>query len=616
MKYIHTLCCSIITTAIFFSLLLTGQSHAAERTDVLTLDGSASQFQWNKQHFPHTNPDAPKGGTLLLYARGSFDSLQSFIPRGMQAAGLGFTYETLGRSVPDSTLFETYGLVAEEFLVADDGLSMSFFINPKARFHDGVAMTSEDVAYTFNTLIEKGSPSYRQYYASVASVETPTPQEVRFIFKEKNKELPIILAQLPVLPKHYWEKNEFDKPSLTPPLGSGPYRIKSFAAGSYIEFERVQDYWAQDLPVNKGRFNFNTVRYEYYRDATVAREGFKAGAFDLYVESTAKAWATAYTGKAIDDGHIVRENVPSNRPMGMYGFFFNTRRPMLSDKKVRQALSLLFDFEWTNKALFYDEYTRSTSYFSNSTLASTGLPTKEELVLLQPFADELPAELFTQAFTLPVTKADGNIRPQMIEALALLQEAGWSMKDGRMQNAQGEQLEYTILLTSSSLQRIILPYRSNLERLGIILNIAMVDQTQYINRVRAFDYDIIITRVGQSSHPGNEQREYWSGASASMDGSKNYSGIQSAAVDALIDHIINANDAHELTTACHALDRVLLWNHYVIPGWYSSTSRVAYWNKFAHSDTPPADGLDILSWWVDPEAEKILLNSQTGYGKR
>ncbi len=584
-------------------------------TDVLTLDG-VPKFAWNKRHYPHVNPDAPKGGTLRLSARGSFDSLHRFIARGLPAAGLGLTYDTLGTDVPDRSLFEIHGLIAEKFAVAKDRSYITFHINPKARFHDGSPITAEDVAFTFNILMEQGAPSYKQYYASVSGVEVLAPLEVRFTFKDTtNKELPLIMAQLPVLSKAYWQGKDFSKPSFDIPLGNGPYKVHEFSAGSYIELERVKDYWAADLPVNKGRFNFGALRYEYFRDETVSREAFKAGSFDLYMEATAKSWATAYTGRAVENGDIVREEISLNYPQGMYGFFFNTRRPLFEDVRVRRAIGLLFDFEWSNKALFYNQYQRSYSYFTNSELASSGKITPEEEALLRPYADTLPKEIFTEVFSVPKTKGDGTMREEMTEALKLLSAAGWNMQDGVMKNAQGEALEFSFILSSPTLQRTIMPFRNNLKRLGITMNIAVIDQTQYVNRIRSFDFDMILSRIPQGNYPGNEQRNNWTSNAAKTEGTRNYIGVNLPVVDELVERIINAQDRESLITAARALDRVLLWHYYVVPGWYSSTSRIAFWRKLAHNGLRDVEWVDVFSWWIDAKAEAELLASDTGYGK-
>ncbi|MFV0421040.1 extracellular solute-binding protein [Oleidesulfovibrio sp.] len=614
---IGALCLGVVPVLFLAAVLCFGSASGvrAAQKNVMTM-GDAPQFAWNGKHFPHANPDAPKGGTLSLAARGNFDSMHAYIARGLPAAGIGFTVDTLGVGAPDHTIFEYYGLIAESFEVSDDLSHVTFHINPAARFHDGMPITAEDVAYTFRLLMEYGAPRYKQYYASVQGVEVLSARSVRFTLTEKNNaELPVILAQLPVLPKHYWEKHDFSKPSLTPAVGSGPYKVKDFSLGSYVEYELVTDYWAKDLPVNKGRYNFGTIRYEYFRDETVAREAFKAGEFDFYSEGTAKAWVSAYTGPAVKAGHIKREELTTNRPMGMYGFIFNTRKDFFADRRVRQAISLLFDFEWTNKAIFHNAYTRSTSYFSNSELASSGVPSESELAVLRPFADQLAPEVLTEPYHVPVTKGDGNVREQMRQALSLLQQAGWQLKDGTLQNAAGQRFEFSILLRSASLNRVVLPFRRNLGRIGINMHVSLVDPTQYVNRIRSFDYDMIMGRVPQSSSPGNEQRSYWTSSAADTTGSGNYAGVRSAVVDALVEHIIASADREELVTNCRALDRVLLHGAYFIPGWYSSVIRIAYWDKFRRSDLQPATGFDMHSWWVDEEAEKALRATATGYGK-
>lgn len=587
----------------------------AQATKVLRIPGSP-EYQWNGEHFAHANPVAPKGGTLRLSAKGNFDSMHPYIARGIPAAGLGLTVDRLGVAAPDDTLFEYHGLVAESFDVAKDKSSVTFHLNPKARFHDGKAMTAADVAYTFKLLTEQGAPSYRQYYAAVDRVEVLSLRSVRFHFKEgDNAELPLILAQLPVLPKHYWQGRDFSQPTLTPALGSGPYRVKDYVPGSYVEYERVPDYWARDLPPNKGRYNFEVIRHEYYRDETVAREAFKAGQFDLYMEGTAKAWASAYSGPAVEIGDIRREEISSNRPHGMVGFVFNTRHPVFADRRVRQAVTLAFDFEWTNKALFDGAYTRCDSYFSNSVFAGRGLPSSKELAILREHADQLSPEVLTQAYSLPRTAGDGNMRPGLAKALKLLAEAGWTLRDGKLTDARGQQMEFTLLLRGANLNRVVLPLQKNLARLGIRMQITQADPTQYVNRVRAFDYDMIYASMPQSASPGNEQRSYWTTQAAHTPGSRNYAGVRSPLVDFLVERIIASPDREQLVTNCRALDRVLLWDAYVIPGWYAATTRVAYWNKFGRSAVQPSSGLDLHSWWLDRAAEARLTRMGAGYGK-
>jgi len=594
------------------ALILGALPAPARETAVLSL-GSA-QYQWNGLHFNHADPGAPKGGAVRLGARGNFDSLHAYIARGITAAGIGLTVDTLGEAAPDHGVFEFHGLVARSFEVAPDNSWVTFHLNPAARFHDGAPMTADDVAFTFKALTEQGAPTYRQYYAAVERVEVLAPLAVRFYFSERdNAELPLILAQLPVLPRHYWQGRDFTAPTLTPPLGSGPYRVRDFALGSFVEYERVADYWGADLPVNRGRYNFDTIRYEYYRDETVAREAFKAGELDIYTEGTAKAWASAYEGPALAAGHIRREEIASNKPQGMYGFVFNTRRPVFAERAVRQALTLAFDFEWTNKALFHGAYTRCDSFFSNSGFASRGVPGAGELALLEPLAGQLPPEVLDKPYAVSPLTGDGNIRPVIGPALELLGRAGWTLRDGRLVDGTGRQMEFTLLLASASLNRVVLPLQRNLDRLGVRMNVALVDPTQYVNRVRGFDYDMILTRMPQSASPGNEQRSFWGALAADTPGSRNYAGVRSPAVDALVDAIIAAPDRTRLTDACRALDRVLLWGAYVIPGWYSATTRVAYWNRFARAATAPASGIDLHSWWVDPALDGQLRGANAGY---
>lgn len=608
---------SLFLMAAFVLCATLPQRAFAEPASAATMLGLFGEplYQWNGKHFTHANPDAPKGGTLRLAANGNFDSFHPYIARGMSPAGFGLTTCTLGIAVPDSSTLEYYGLVAQSFEVAKDRSWVTFHLNPAARFHDGVPMTAEDVAFTFRTLMEKGAPFYRSYYASVDRAEVLSPRSIRFVFKEKgNAELPVILAQLPVLPKHYWEHHDFSSPTLVPPVGSGPYRVASFVMGSHVEYERVPDYWAKDLPVNKGRYNFDTLRYDYYRDETVAREAFKAGNFDLYMERTAKAWTTAYDTPAAKGGDMVKEAIPSNKPHGMYGFILNTRRPVFADRSVRRALTLAFDFEWTNRAIFHGAYARCNSFFTNSDFAGRGLPQAEETALLSPYADSLPPEVLTKAPAVPETAGDGNLRPVMGKALALFQEAGWKLENGKLVDASGRQMEFTLLLRSASLNRIALPFQANLARLGVKMHIALADATQYVNRLRTFDYDMILSGIPQSSSPGNEQRNYWTTAAADTPGSRNYAGVRSAVVDELVERIIAAPDRKSLVTTCRALDRVLLWENYVIPGWYSPDMRVAYWNRFSRSPVPAPNGMDIHAWWVDEAKDAALRKARTGYG--
>jgi microcin C transport system substrate-binding protein len=557
----------------------------------------------NFTHFDYVNPDAPKGGTVKYAAIGTFDTLNPFQLRGNPAQGLGLIFETLMTPSNDEPASE-YGLVAESAEVAPDRSWVIYTIRPQARFHDGSRITPEDVIWTFDTLKAKGHPRYRLYYADVLKAEKVGDNSVKFTFRNgSNRELPSIVGEMPVLSKAWWSKIDFEKPLTQAPLGSGPYKIGTIDIGNAITYQRVADYWGKDLPVNRGRFNFDTIRYDYYRDTSIALEAFKAGQYDIRVENVAKNWATGYDSPALSAGLIKKEEIPNQVPQGMQGFAFNTRKPLFADPKVRDALTYLFDFEWTNKNLFYGAYTRSHSYFSNSELAASGTPSPAELKLLDPWKGQIPNEVFTTAYAPPKTNGSGDIRDNLRAALKLLQEAGWSLKGGRLVNAAGQPFQFEFLLTQplADFQRVVLPFAQNLKRLGIVMNVRMVDPAQYENRMKKFDYDMTIESIGESLSPGNEQRDFWSSAAADEQGSQNYMGVKSKAVDALVADIINAPDRASLVTATHALDRVLCWGHYMIPNWYLSYFRVASWDKFAHPKVSPPYALPLDTWWVVPQ---------------
>jgi microcin C transport system substrate-binding protein len=552
------------------------------------------------EHFDYVNPNAPKGGTVTFAAIGTFDTLNPFIIKGTTADGLGFLFETLTVQSEDEP-FSEYGLLAESIEMPEDRSWVAFTLRPEARWQDGNPVTVEDVIFSFETLKEKGLPFYRAYYKNVIKAEPAGERRVKFTFEETtNRELPLILGQLPILPKHYYENVEFDKTTLQPPLGSGPYKIKSLEPGRRIVYERVKDYWGADLPVSRGFYNFDEIRYEYYRDANVALEAFKAGGYDIRVENTSKFWATAYTGPMFDAGWIMKEEIPHELGTGMQGFVFNTRRALFQDPRVRQALGYAFDFAWTNRTVMYGQYDRTESYFSNTELAAEGLPSEAELELLEAFRDQLPKEVFTEVYQAPSTAGDGGIRQNLRTALRLLREAGWSVEGGKLVNAQGQPFRFEILLNGPSFERHTLPFIKNLERLGIEATVRAIDPAQYQNRLNEFDFDMVVGTFGQSLSPGNEQREYWSSEAADIPGSRNVIGIKDPVVDRLIDKIIEAPTRADLVTATRALDRVLLWGHYVIPHWHSRTFRVAYWNKFDRPETTPPYGLPLFSWWVDP----------------
>lgn len=566
------------------------------------------RYGWNFKNFDYANPDAPKGGMLKLSAFGSFDTFNPYTIKGVSAAGAGMLFDTLMVESADEP-FSEYGLIAETIEMPKDRSWVVFNINKKARFHDGTPITAEDVVFSFNVLRTKGLPMFRYYYGNVEEVTAEEPLRVLFKFKPgDNRELPLILGQMPVFSKKYWEDKDFSATTLTPPVGSGPYKVGEFETGRYVVYERDPDYWAKDLPAVKGFYNFDKIRYDYYRDATVAVEAFKSAAFDLRVENEAKKWVSAYEGFSQKNG-LIKESFDHGMPSGMQGFVFNTRRAIFADKRVRQALGLVFDFEWTNKNLFYGLYQRTQSYFDNSEMAAKGLPRGQELKLLKKYEDQLPPEVFKKKFALEKTTADGNIRPQLEEAFKLLEQAGWTVQDGVLKNEQGEAFKFEILIdsaSSSAWERITLPYIRNLKRLGIQAVLRAVDSTQYKNRTDTFDYDMIVNIWGQSTSPGNEQRYFWGSSAADMAGSQNYAGIKNPVVDALIEEIIEAPDRQSLVTATKALDRVLLWEYYVVPHWYVPSVRLVYWNKFGMLKDPLMKGVQLMTWWVDPKKDQAL----------
>jgi len=552
------------------------------------------------KHFDYVNPTAPKGGTVKYEAIGTFDTLNPFTLKGVAAAGAGLIFDTLLTGAPDEPV-AAYGLIAESVAVASDRKSVLYILRKEARFHDGTAITPEDVIWTFETLKAKGHPRFRLYYAEVLKAEKEGERGVRFTFRSgDNRELPQIVGEMPVLSKAYWSNRDFEKTTLEPPLGSGAYKIESVDPGRSITYRRVADYWAKDLPVAVGRQNFDTIRYDYYRDQTIALEAFKAGQYDIRIENVAKNWAIGYDGPALEQGLLKKQEIPNKVPTGMQGFVFNTRKPLFSDSRVRKALGYLFDFEWANKNLFYGAYTRTKSYFSNSDLASSGLPEGDERAILEKFKGEIPDSVFTAPFEPPKTDGTGNIRDNLRQALRLLAAAGWSVKNGRLENAQGQPFEFEFLLAQPEFERIVLPFAQNLERAGIRMHVRLVDPAQFENRLRNFDYDMIDTVSGESLSPGNEQREYWTSAAADEPGSQNYAGIKSKPVDALVDLVIHAEDRAGLLASTHALDRVLLSGYYVIPNWHLTYFRVARWDKFGQPKSFPPYALDLDSWWVEP----------------
>ena len=551
-------------------------------------------------HFDYVNPDAPKGGTIRLAESGTFDSFNQFIPKG--TPGVSSSTETLMEGSGDEP-FTMYGLIAESVEWPEDRSWVAFSLRPEARWHDGEPITVEDVIWSFETLKTKGHPFYRYYYGSVEKAEKVGDRKVKFTFSETgNRELPLIMGQLEVLPKHYWEAEgrDFESTTLEPPLGSGPYRVKDFEAGRFILLERVEDYWGKDLPINRGQNNFDRIRYDFYRDETAIRLALKAGDIDYREENQAKAWALEYDVPAVREGWLNKVEIPHQRPTGMSAFVMNIRRPVFQDRLVREALGYAFDFEWTNRNIFFGQYTRTESYFSNSELAATGLPKGEELEILERYRGRIPDEVFTTPYRAPSTDGSGWPRDNLKRAFALLAEAGWVVEDMKLVNAEtGRQMTFEILYASPDLERIVLPFIHNLQRLGIDVRPRFVDPSQYVNRLRSFDFDMILAGWGESESPGNEQRSFWGSNAADSPASRNLVGIKDPVIDELIELVIKAPSRESLVARTRALDRVLLWHHFVIPNWHLRKQRLLYWDKFSRPEQTPKFGTSWSFWWFD-----------------
>jgi microcin C transport system substrate-binding protein len=611
MKLLPALACALLLP------FAVAPAAAAEETVVshgMSLVGELS-YPADFPHLRYADPKALKGGEIRAAGFGTFDSLNPFIIKGHPAGGLGLVYETLFDHVSDAPN-EVYALLAESVEYAKDRSWVAFTLNGNARFHDGKPVTPEDVIFSFQLLKEKGAPLYRHYYANVEKAERTGPLTVKFSFAgPANRELPFIVSELIVLPKHFWESRDFGSTTLEPPLGSGPYRVKQVDPGRSITYERVKDHWARDLPINRGRYNFDVIRYEYFRDPTIALEAFKSHAFDYRLENSAKAWATAYDFPARRDGAVVTEELEDKGPAGMQGFVFNTRRPLFQDRKVREALGYTFDFEWSNTNLFYGQYTRTDSYFENSELAATGLPGPAELELLEPLRGQIPEEVFTTAYAPPTTDGEGGLRANLRNAARLLREAGWEVRNGALTHGEsGRRFDFEILLAQPDMERVVAPMVENMRRLGLRPSIRIVDTSQYVSRVQGFDFDMIVGSFGQSLSPGNEQRDFWGSEAANRPGSRNLIGIEDPAIDKLVDRIIYAPDREALVAACRALDRVLLWRHYAIPQFHNRVFRLAYWDRFGRPERHPGYAVALTeTWWLDPEKQAALASREAKY---
>lgn len=561
-------------------------------------------------HFPWVNPDAPKGGEIALTAIGSFDSFNPFILRGTAAVGIALTLDPLIASNLDEPSTE-YGHLAHTIEIAGDRRSVAFELREDARWHDGRPVTADDVVWTFETLRTQGRPFYRAYWADVTEAVAEGPRRVVFRFRSnENRELAQILGQISVLPKHWWEGRDFTRPITEPPLGSGPYRIARFEQNRTVVYERVPDYWARNLGTRRGLYNFDRYRYEYFRDTSVAFEAFRAGQIDWRTENIARDWATGYDFPARRRGLVRLESIPHQLPTGMQAFVVNLRRPLFQDQRVRRALIEMFDFEWMNANLFFGTYTRTASFYSNSEFAATGLPEGEELAILERFRGRIPPAVFTTPHALPVTDGSGNNREGARRALDLLREAGWTVRNRRLVNAQNQPFTFEILLSGPSFERVALPYVQWLQRIGIEARVRTVDPAQYQVRTDAFDYDMTVDVIPQSLSPGNEQRDFFTCEKARQNGSQNVAGFCDPVLDELVELVIAAPNRAALVARTRALDRVLLHNDFVVPQWHIRSFQIAWWDKFGRPPRPPRFGLGLEAWWVDADRERALAEAR------
>ena len=609
-------CLSVVADAADSNTISEG---LVKRVSAISLHGSPKHKD-GLTHYYHTNPNAPKGGTVVLAGVGSFDSLNPYLLKGISpinTPGLGqYGFSELNEPLMVGTDFiaqspdepqSAYCLICESLEFPADYQWVVFNLRKEARFHNGAPITADDIVTSFKLLVSDAAhPTYRDIYAPVDKVEKLATYRVKFHLKETHlKSILFRLGELPVMSHEFWSKHTFGESGDQAQPLSGPYKIGYVDIGNVIEFHRVPDHWAKDLPFYKGQYNFDKVRFEFFRDRTVAFEAFKSGRIDVFYDYVAKNWATAYDFPAINEGKIIKESIPHQIPSGSQAFFLNTRKSKFSDRRVRQALSLLFDYEWTNKNIFASAYKRSNTFYPNSELGTTGLPSEAEKALLEPFKQLLPANLFTQPFQLSQTKGNGNIRPQLRQALKLLKSAGWKVKDSLLINGKtGEPFKFEILIDQNSFARVLTPYINNLKKAGITAEIRLVDTAQYKVRLDSLDFDMISYVLPQGLSPSHEQRLYFHSSMANTEGTKNFSGVNHPAVDVLLDKIINAQSREQLVTATRAMDRVLLWEYYTIPHWHINYHRIAYQSKLQRPKTAPALHLGFPSWWIKSHSQE------------
>lgn len=564
--------------------------------------GYTPKYPISFTHFEYVDPNARKGGELVLSGFGNFDSLNPYLLKGAAADGLTLlVFEPLMVQSQDEP-YSLYAHLAEDIQLATDRLSVTFRLNPKATFSDGSPVMASDVKFSFDTLkSEKASPQYRFYWADIKKATVIGPRRIRFDFARVNPEIHLIAAQMPVFAQKWVGKKSFDKLSRSKPIGSGPYVIESYQLGKDISYVRNKKYWAKNLNTRRGMFNFDRITYKYYKDETIQLEALKAGEYDFRLENYSKQWAKGYVGPQFDENLIIRESLKHSNIAGMQGFFFNTRRELFKDKRVRKALALAFDFNWSNKNLFYGQYTRCDSYFSNSELAATGLPKGDELHLLNKYRKQIDPDVFTKVWRPSRTDRPGDLRNNLKRAKQLLAQAGWKIRDGVLKNEKGRVFEFEVMLAQKGFERILAPYAHHLKKLGITVRYRTVDVSLYIRRMRTFEFDMMVSSYSQSQSPGNELYNYWHSRSARQEGSRNLIGITDPVVDALIDEVVFSKNRKKLVTAVRALDRVLLHGEYLVPNWYINVHRVAYWDEFERPKIQPlyyeAESWAVMTWW-------------------
>ena len=598
-----------LVTCLFFPKDLSVKEENYKYMHGMAMHGDL-KYKKNFKNFEYSNPDAPKKGKIKLSAIGTFDNLNPYILKGVAAYQTSYLFETLMKSSFDEP-FSQYGLLAEKVMLPNHRKWVRFKIRNFAKFSDGTKVTSDDVIFSFKILMSKGHPAWKSYYSQVKEVLKINELEVQFNFSgETNRELPLIIGyQLPIFSKKYWSNKQFDKTTLDPPIGSGPYLISDLKPGRSITLKKDPNYWGKNLNVNMGRYNFEEIHTDYYRDVTVALEAFKSGAYDFRLENSSKNWATAYDFNARRKGQVIVEEIPYARPSGMQGFAFNIRKPIFQNRSVRKALTYAFDFEWSNKNLFYDAYTRTKSFFDNSELSSQNYPSNKELKILSKFKNKIPPEIFNEIYQPPRTDDKENgLRKNLRTARRILKDEGWIIQNDILTNKiTGEEFKFEILLRSPLFERIVLPLKRNFKKLGIQVSIRTVqDDSQYQKRLEEFDFDMVVTNFGSVISPGNEQKNWWSSEAADQPGTQNIIGVKNPVIDEIIDKLISARDREELVVYTKVLDRILLFNYYLIPQFHIGHYRVAYWNKISRPETTSKYDLGFDFWWFDEKKNESL----------